>query len=293
MSKNKTWAAPGWPWELDILALIFVVLAVWVPYDIFQECAPAIKNPAILKLKEQTYTLWSIGICILFAMHLAVANVRMEALSTPFVHLVSPLIFAFLAYYRIFVVSHDFNRISVINGSAGQIALLAVAIILITLIVAKLRMARYLHRFRDVQWDLICRSPYDSTYLELMAQFRPLVYPPRRYRASEQGVLVEGWFYTIVIPFETVQTINPVRSMGIASAGNYYATSSRCLVRFELLDSDRPLFISPENRDEFLQYCARHVARVRPSTSHHSRHGTSPGVTARIPPPADTPPPGE
>lgn len=284
MSKNKTWSPPGWPWELDILALVFVIIGLVVPYSLYtgnMAGGAESVNPAVLKLKEQTYILWSIGICVLYVMHLALANVSMEAQSTPFVHLISPLVFSLLAYFRINTVAKDMERTTFIDGSVGQIAMLVGAILFITLIVARLRMARYLHRFRDVQWDIISYARYDSSYLELIAQFRPLVYPPRRYRASEEGVLVEGWFYTIVVPFDSVQTINPVRTMGFSAAGNYYASTTSSLVRFELLDNDKPLFISPENRDEFIQYCARHVARTRPSATHHSRHGTSAGVTAR------------
>lgn len=284
MSKNKTWAPPGWPWELDILALLFVVVAVVLPYSIYTgnlASAETTANPAVLKLKEQTYILWSIGICLLFVMHLALGGARLEMLSTPFIHLISPMVFAVLAYYRIYIVSVDMEKITLVTGQPGQIAMLIAGVFLLTFVVARLRMARYLHRFRDTQWDLICPSHYDSSYLELIAQFRPLVYPPRRYRACEEGILVEGWFYTIGIPFDMVQTINPIRAMGFAADGNYYASNTNALVRFELLDSGKPIFISPDGRDEFIQYCARHVARMRPSTNHHSRHGTNPGVTAR------------
>lgn len=285
MSKNKTWAPPGWPWELDILALIFLVIALAVPYAIFsgQTADPSLSiNPAEQKLKEQTYMLWSIGICLLYVMHLALAGARLETLSTPFIHLLSPMVFALLAYFRIYTVATDMEQSTMVTGEPAQIALLIAGVFVLTFVVARLRMARYLHRFRDVQWDLLCASRYDASYLELITQFRPLVYPPRRYRVCENGILVEGWFYTIAIPFEMVQTINPVRTMGIAAAGNYYASNTGALVRFELLDSGKPIFISPDNRDEFIQYCARHVARMRPSANHQSRHGgTSPGTSAR------------
>lgn len=284
MSKNKTWAPPGWPWELDILSFVFLVLGVFIPYNLFSqhqsESALAV-NQAAIALKEQTYILWSIGLVILFIMHLALAGASDDSMSTPFIHLISPLLFAGLAYYRIYVVAHDMGQSTFVNGTWGQMVLCGVGVMVATLIMARLRLARHMHRYRDEAWDMECPASYDRTYFELIAQFRPLVYPPRRYRLSPQGILVEGWFYAIVIPFAKLQSINPVRAMGVSAAGHYYASNTNSLVRFELLDSDQPMFISPDGRDEFIQYCLHHAARMRPSSVHRSRHGTNPGVTAR------------
>ncbi len=281
MSKKTVWAPPGWPFELDALALAFVLLALIVPYSIFmdQVATATLDNPVASKLQEQTNILWAIGICVLFVMHLALAGASMDTLSTPFLHLLSPLFFGLLAYFRIFAVSNDAGRTNFfITGSAGQVALLFVVGLIATFLVARLRMARHLMRFRNTVWDKVEKSSFDSSYFELIAQFRPLVYPPRNYRASEAGILVEGWFYTIVIPFEMVQSISAVRTMGFSAAGNYYATNTKSLVRLELLDNGKPIFISPDHREEFIQYCAHHIARLRPS-AHHSRHGTSPGIS--------------
>ena len=284
MSKNKTWGPAGWPWELDLLSLVFIVVAVLLPYQIFAAHAAdssLAANQAALKLKEQSYILWSIGLVALLLMHLGLAGVGDRSNSLPVIHLVSPLVFAGLAYYRILVVSSDLNQPMFVNGHLGQMLLGIVVVIVATLLVAKLRMARLMHRFRDTAWEMECGSEYDRSYFELIAQFRPLLYPPRRYRLCDEGILVEGWIYAVVIPFSNIQSINPVKAMGFSSAGHYYASNTSSLVRLELLDSDDPLFISPYGRDEFLHYCAHHVARTRPSTHHRTRQGTNPGVTAR------------
>lgn len=284
MSKNKTWGPAGWPWELDLLSLIFIVIAVLIPYQIFTAHAAdsaLAANQAALKLKEQSYILWSIGLVALLLMHLGLAGVGDRSNSLPIIHLISPIIFAALAYYRILVVSQDLNQTFFVNGHASQIALGIIAVIVATFLVAKLRMARLMHRFRDTEWEMECDSAYDKSYFELIAQFRPLLYPPRRYRLCSEGILVEGWIYAVVIPFSNIQSINPVKTMGFSASGHYYASNTSSLVRLELLDSDDPMFISPYGRDEFLHYCAHHVARIRPSTHHRTRQGTNPGVTAR------------
>ena len=284
MSKNKTWAPPGWPWELDLVTLAFLVIGVLIPYNIFTSHiadSSLAANQAVAKLKEQTYILWSIGLCLLYIMHLALSRTGDDSLSIPVVQLISPMLFACLAYYRIHTVSHDMQQPTMLTGGFGQIALLLVVVMLITFIVARLRLARHLHRFRDTQWDLECSASFDSSYFSLLAEFRPLVYPPRRYRVCDQGLLIEGWFYSVVVPFSSVQSASTVRASAIAAAGHYYASNTANLVRLELTDSPLPLFISPEGRDEVVHYITQHTTHMRPSQHHRSRHGTHPGVTAR------------
>lgn len=284
MSKNKTWAPPGWPWELDLLTLAFLVLGVLIPYNLFtQNMAESsfAANLAVAKLKEQTYILWSIGLCLLYITHLALSGAGDDSLSIPVVQMVSPVLFASLAYYRIYAVATDMQQTTMLTGNPGQILVVLVMVMLTTFIVARLRLARHLHRFRDTQWDLECAAAYDSSYFSLISEFRPLVYPPRRYRVCDQGLLIEGWCYSVVIPFSSIQSVHPVRSAAVTTAGYYYASNTGNLVRMELVDSPRPLFISPEGRDELVQYIAHHTALMRPSQQHRSRHGTHPGVTAR------------
>jgi|GEM_PF-1585864 hypothetical protein len=284
MSKNKTWTPPGWPWELDLLTLAFLVIGVLIPYNLFtQNIADSslAANQAAVKLKEQTYILWSIGLCLLYIMHLALSGAGDDALSIPVVQMVSPALFASLAYYRILTVATDMQQTTMLTGHPGQILVFLVVVMLITFIVARLRLARHLHRFRDTQWDLECAARYDSSYFSLMAEFRPLVYPPRRYRVCDQGLLIEGWCYSVVIPFTSIQSVHAVRASAVTAAGYYYTSNTSNLVRLELVDSPRPLFISPEGRDELVQYIAHYTAHMRPSQQHRSRHGTHPGVTAR------------
>lgn len=278
MSKQKTWAPPGWPWELDALTLVFVIIALAVPYLLstgHADITPGTDaNPATAVLQEQRSVLWAIGIVVLFVMHLAVAGASLETISTPFIHLISPMAFALIAYYRVYTVAHDTGKAAVVNGSALQLTILVLAVAVTTLLVARIRMARYLLRFNDVKWDIISKARYDASYFELMAELRPLIYPPRFYRASEEGLLVEGWFYIMPVPFEMVQSLTALNTAGIATSGKYHASNTHSLMRMELLDNSQPLFISPENRNEFLQYCVNHVMRLRPHLAAKTRPGT-------------------
>lgn len=273
MSKKKTWSAPSWSWELDLLASLFVVAALAIPYLLFTGTSNgSVVNEASAALEEQSHILWAIGVGVLFIMHLAVAGASLEMVSTPFLHLVAPLVFALVAYYRILVSARQADLADFpLNGSPVQIAAAVGIVLVLTLATARMRTARYLRYYRNETWDINVKSRYDSSYFSLLAQFRPMVYPPRRIRASANGILAEGWFYVLSIPFEMVQSLSPVNHAGVALTGKYYASSTGNLVRMELLDNSLPIFISPENRNEFIHYCAQHIARLRPSSSNTRR----------------------
>lgn len=281
MSKHKRWSPPGWPWELDLLSLIFVITALAVPYVYFSEVAGDMATRA---LYEQHHVLWSIGIAVLFIMHLAIGGATLEMISTPVLHLISPTAFALIAYYRSHTIFVQANKQTWMDGHPLQYILVGLTAIALTMIIARIRTIRFLHRFRDVQWDIEQKAPYDASYWKLITEFEPLVYPPRWYRACNEGILIEGWFYVMAIPFEMFQSLTPAAGMRHATNGRYLASTTRNMIRIELLDNAEPLYISPANRQEFLAYCASHVARARPHA--HSAKGTQAGATHAPPPTA-------
>lgn len=290
MSKNKTWSPPGWPFEMDLLSLAFVVIALMVPYTFFER---AIGNDVANALHEQQHVLWAIGIVVLYVMQLVIGGATLELISTPFLHLIAPAVFAVIAYYRSAATIAQAKMDHFIDGSWWHYVVVVLVAIALSLLLARLRTMRTLRAYRDVKWDIVQKAPYDSTYWQMIPEFQPLVYPPRFYRASEEGILIEGFFYVMAIPFTLFQSLSPVMGLGAVSNGRYLASSSRNLIRIELLDNAEPLFISPANRREFLTYCAAHVARLRPhssmtakathagtGTAHETAKGTNAG-TAR------------
>lgn len=272
MSKNKKWSSPGWPWELDLLSLIFVAVALIVPFMYFEAAG---SNEVTRALREQHHTLWAIGIVVLFVVQLAIGGATLELISTPILHLVAPPIFAALAYYRSITVLQEANIPSALGGTVLHYALVVAAAIALTLAAARIRTVRFLRRFRDVQWDIVQKAPYDDTYWSLIPEFQPLVYPPRCYRACSEGILIEGLFYAMAIPFEMFQSLSPAAGLRHATNGRYMASSRRSIIRIELLDNAEPLFISPADRQSFLAYCAAQVSRLRPISSAKATHAGS------------------
>lgn len=286
-SKKEKWNPPSWPWELELITLIFVLAALLIPFYFNQQASSAATAAAVRPLavngaspghsllSTQIGFLWAALVVALYVLHIAFSAIEVNRVTASPHHLLGPCIFAIIAYYRIDAVPNLQNtELNMIDGSVTQVAALLVSVALVTSILARLRTARYLSRFDDVQWDITSRALYDSSYANLLMQLRPLLYAPRRYRACTSGILVEGWFYAMPLGFTDIHGLSIVNSANSLNAGNYYASSSHHLVRVELHDSLKPTFISPENREEFVRYCIQFIARRKAShRASPTRHG--------------------
>lgn len=284
MKKKTSWSPPGWPWELELLALVFVITAIAIPVYLQYIQPEDLEEASLLTRVEaarmqnqgtwQDFTqfFWAVAIVGLYVAHLTTASASSDFISTPFTHLFSPLLFSMITYYRLFKLGQS---IQVVTGKPGEIAIWVVGVLTITFLVARLRMRRHLLAFRDVDWDITTPTLFDSTYFELLAYFRPLVYPPRTYRACSDGILIEGWLYVMPIPFDVINNVDPVRRAHLMSSGYYLATSSKSLVRILLAEHSEPLFISPLDREQFILYCDEKLAPKRTGTHHGDRTATA------------------
>lgn len=283
---GREWVLPGWPWELELLSLVFVIVALVVPFMIHNmppgdPGTGTAVNPATVALQEQQGLIWSVSILGLYFLQILFTRGAVDLLSTPVTSMLGPLIFAALAYYRILDTARATGRsLALASGSIGQILLFGVIIVIVTVLLARLRMARFMLNFRDTRWDVSSPPQHDGTFVSLLSEVRPLIYLPRMYRASEQGILIEGWFYVMAIPFKMVQSIGAMVNPTMTSAGNYFATSTQTLIRLELTESNVPFYVSPAQRDEFLKYCANHVVRLKRGTA-SGTHGGIPGALGR------------
>ena len=307
MKQKRRWGPPGWPWELELLALVFVITAIAVPYYL-QYMQPV--EPTNMSLLAEAQVLrrqgastwedlegffWALVIVGLYLAHLAMGGASIDFMSTPFTHLFAPLVFSLITYYRLLMVNRDGPLdASIVTGSPVELIIWIAGVLVITYLVARIRMARLMLSFRDVNWQVSTPSLFDKSYSELVLQIRPRLYPPRVLRACEDGILVEGWFYAMPIPFDTLNAIDAVQGAGLASQGYCLATSVRSLVRIQTAERAEPILVSPRDRNTFVRYCQQQLAsRAAPvslrsgetgrgtragSTHHGSRPGTSKGT---------------
>ncbi len=273
--KNE-WSLPGWPWELELFALIFVALAVFVPLGIHATQQAPVSRSLVEAVSTRAWldkglVFWSVGIIGVYLVHLILARTDTRLLTASFPHMFAPLFFAMVAYARIYVTARDHGiPFAFARGAVAQMGALALAVIFMTLLLARLQVARYMMKLRDVKWDVSTPARWDVSSWRVLAQIKPLVYAPQYYRAGEKGILVEGWFYVMAVPFRLFHSIGAVTQVSLATAGDFFVSSMRSLVRLELTERTNPIFLSPDNRDEFLKYCSNHVQRLK--------RGTAPGV---------------
>lgn len=274
MSKQKTWGAAGWPWELELLALVFVITALAIPFWLESQHVPDTEELSLVAraqmerradvatFEDQKSFFWAIGIVGLYLVHLLMAYSAIDMISTSFTHLFSPLAFSMITYIRLMGLEDRGISAQIVSGKPHELAFWIVGVLLITFLVARIRMARHMLRFKQVEWDIVSSSRFDGTFLsDLLITIRPLIYPPRAFRACEDGLLIEGWLYILPLPFSAIQSVEGVKRANMSAAAHFYATSIKSLVRVQLSESKIPLYISPSDRDQFISYCNRRLSR--------------------------------
>jgi len=269
--RDPAWGPPGWAWELELLTLFFVVIALALPLvgtDTAGGPETGLQRPDGVWWVQRTL-LWSVLLVALYFGHLVLAASAIEFVSTPFSHLVAPLFFSCLAYARLaFAYRADPAQPSWATGNVLEVGLLLSAVLPLTILLASWRKRRHARRFRRMHWDVSHRPHVDKSYFaEGLLRIRPFFYLPRRYRACPQGLLIEGWIYVMPIPWSDVKSIVSCREGDFTTSGFYATTSKHELIRIQLYETSTPVFISPLNPYTFLQYCELQLygkARIDP-----------------------------
>ncbi len=276
-TKKKIWAPPGWPWELELLALIFVLTALVVPYILARAEAPSPEEITLIQraelarrvdaatMQDQLGFFWGVAIIGIYVVHIALASMSIDMISTSFMHLVSPLIFSMITYYRLWSVQVSAGTAAhIVSGEPLEIALWVAIVIVLTMLVARIRVARHLLNFKQVDWDIVTPTKFVfRRYLELLPTVTPIIYPPRLYRACPDGIIIEGWLYVMPIPYRSIASIEPVTRSRLTTSAHQFATTTRDLVRLQLTDQTTPVYISPKDRDVFVDYCKERIAERR------------------------------
>lgn len=291
MKDKPRWGLPGWPWELELLALVFVVTAIAVPYYLHYMQAP---DPSQLSLlakaemakKQQMATwqdlegfFWAVVIVGLYLAHLAMASASIDYMSTPFTHLFSPLVFSSISYYRLFEITRGSTlNTNIVSGSFLEVLLWLFGVLVITFLLARIRMARLMLGFRNVDWDVSSPTLVDKSYIGLLLHIRPLIYFPRVCRACDQGILIEGWFYAMPIPFDSIQSMDPIHESTFVLSGYCLATSTNAMLRIQVTEKSEPILISPKHSDTFARYCKQFIGRKRTGATWPG--ATKPGANA-------------
>lgn len=269
---KNIWGIPGWPWELEVLAFIFVVVALIVPFMMEpqvdeatiaeqQEPMTLVKKAAAQEAEDSPVSTWAdtqnfVWILVIIGAyigHLVLASGSYDFVSTPVSHLFAPLAFAGLFYYRLL-------RLDVVDPDWKVISFWGLGIIGMTALVARIRMARHMLRFRHVDWEINESTKIDASFFELLPTFRPLFYFPHKYRACKEGILIEGWFYIMPIAYNLIETIEVIEEPSMSSQGRFLATSNKNTVEIRLYEDPVPIYISPQDPETLVTYSDRYMS---------------------------------
>ncbi len=286
MSKDRSqWNRPGYPWELELITLCFFLMSLFVPYylhhygaaeaTVTTQAAGTAMDVGRQNLSTQFGFLLSLGLVALYIFHFAFAFMELGKITASPLHLLSPCAFAYIAYIRTAEVGNlEKTALSFIDGSNTQAIFLVLVVGLLVALLSRLRTYRYMLNFDTTSWEINTPAAVDASFFRLILQLYPLVYPPRRYLASNEGIVIEGWFYAKPIAFSRIHSLSRINGSTVMNSGYYYATSAHHLVRIEVHDSNRATYISPTDRDDFVRFCAQHIARRAPShRANPTRHG--------------------
>lgn len=277
MSKKKIapeqspiWVQPKRPLEIEAIVLLFLLVALLMPLYIgmihtepppppqtLLEQARGPAAPAATNFSNVVGMLWGVSILGLYLMHVTMGSSFLNYNTTPAYYLVAPLIFGGIAYYRMYQQQALYSLSEpLVSASPGIVFLAFSGILLATCLLARMRMLRYRLRYRKIDWDMVLAARRDKTFWSQLAwQFRPLLYPPRRYRVCPDGLLIEGWLYLRAVPMRILEDVEHVEQFNSLLQAEIYAGSARDLVQINLSEQSQPILISPRHHEEVIQYC--------------------------------------
>ncbi|HIE11761.1 MAG TPA: hypothetical protein EYP62_09115 [Kiritimatiellae bacterium] len=262
------WRPRSWPWDLEVLTVTSLLGAMFVPpivAAVLWEGSASVVGRLVAGWIVADSYIWMLCLLGLYFGYVIWASLTLDYVSTPFVHLVAPLLFSIIMSGRIFLT----NVIApIVRGGvvAAYFSTFPLGVLVITLIIAVLRKRRHLALFDDVEWDISARPRVDMTFFEeLVSKIQPLFYFPRMYHACGEGILIEGWTYIMPLPFFEMESINLAERGELITSGFYTAGSVKGLLRIKLYDRQDPVLISPVHPNLFMRYCEQLLIGLSPA----------------------------
>lgn len=278
---SKGWTRPGWPWELEVLIFLAYLATVLVPMLFPDRPLPELKGvflgareDAVQEFRygvwqQQEDLNWFLILTLFYMIHLVTGWHSARQFSTPLVHMITPTLMIMALYYRLLTqpVVPGKERI-LISGTPWEAATWVLGSVALTLVLARVRMRRYMLNFRRVTWDLTTPTRRDSTIWRLAPLITPIIYPLRQYHLFSEGMVVEGWFYSLSIPFHSLKSARVRQAGERIVSGLVLATSLHHMVELTLKDREMHMLLSPVDHEEFVRYIQKRLAGHREEVGH-------------------------
>ncbi len=277
---HERWDMPGIPWQVECFSVLLLLVSVFLPAFLPEHRQVVLGSiPWAESGTQTTITVWSQGHGYLWTLlifgayflHWITAYISPDFISTPFAYMFSPVIFGSLAYGRLLMWSRVFpENLQLVRGTFAEALVWLLAIHLITLLLARLRMHAHLGKFSDVQWDLDLKPRREGrAVIQLILKVHPLYYWPVRYKACGEGILILGVNYIMPIPFAAIESVSAAPRGSTITTSFFLATSMTSLLRIQLYDRLDAVFISPRHPNLMQQYCLQIMADRLPVVERH------------------------
>ncbi len=266
---KKLWRETPWAWEFEVITLlllvgglVFSVRYEWMNTPIYAKTSDVIQD-------ETAQSTWVILSVLAYSGHLLLSRVAIRDVSTPFHLIMSPTLFTVLGFFNFrgaFIRAHGPENWS---WPTQGFAILISLILVISFLLARLRMQRVMLPFRRMRWDIdVAPSPSSSNdWGALLARIHPVIYPPVRFRANASGIEIEGPYYVSLVSFREISAITHHPQGKVAAAGVYLTRGMRDLVAIHLKTRQEPIVINPMNATAFAAFTA---GKLRTYNAEHS-----------------------
>ena len=166
-----------------------------------------------------------------------------------------PTFFMGVLYYRLSKLLVDANtQQSLVTGNLLEGSVWILLVLAFTFIVARVRTARFMLFFKDVEWAFSTPAKADRTFFSLAQYLTPIFYPPRAYHVFSDGIVVEGYLYAFAMPFSEIQTVERIHPRAHLTEGFFLACSRRKLIRLKYRSSHVSIYISPREPEVVIDY---------------------------------------
>jgi hypothetical protein len=296
--RHDPWAPPGWPWELELLSLMIVAIAIFLPFTLPAHYRVILEIPEGHQGFRQVFEIWNTGygyvwmllIAGIYFMHWVSNYLVIEYITTPFSQLFAPLLFAALAYGRLYTFYRNLPPATrLISGTPLEAITWFAVVMLASLLIARYRTIKHLRQFKNTHWD-VSLPPASSRgqWLRLIWRVHPLFYRPRCYHAGSHGLLIEGWTYLLPIHYSGIEAFTPIVHDSPTMSGFFTATSAHNLIRIQLFNRPVPIFISPQHPNLLWRYCQQLMHGGQNKHRHHKPRNTTAAPRHQLIPPPDT-----
>lgn len=294
MAKSSRWTKTSWPWELEIITIFFLLIALLLPLYI-EYTTPVVPIDELTLTEqarlEQPYTdtvkalgqqknmVVGLSIAGAYIGYLVLALLSNRMISTSFLHLIAPVVFAVVAYFRLKTYNQGTEaNTQMLVGTWWEPIVWFGGTFLLCILIALLRKKRHLGYFQEEEWIETMPNRKGKGSISPGSLFAWL-YPVNSLRISENGILVEGHLYILPLSFRKIKSIVHKRTVSMTSSDYNLATRKRDLVRVQLTSMEIPYILSPQDPDRFIQL----THDTAPSSSHlfsSDATQTSSGTTA-------------